>query len=359
MVGPFTVSELAERLGGRVEGEDPSGGERRLTGVRGLAEAGPEHLSFLANRRYTRLLRDTRAGAVLVAPEQGGCGGRTVIRVADPYLAFAQVLTLFHPASPKVPGVDPRAFVAADAEVEGATIGAFAWVGPGARVGAGSEVEPFAYVGPGAVVGADCRLMAGVVLCAGCVLGDRVWLNPGAVVGAEGFGFASSAAGHRKIPQVGRARVEDDVEVGANTTIDRAALGETLVRRGAKLDNLVQVGHAAEVGERSLLVAFSGVAGSARLGRGVVLAARAAVLGHIELGDGVHVGVGSAVSDDQAAGARVTGTPAIEHNRWLRASAAFAELPELLRRTRQLEAKVAALEAALVPSPNLSDPEST
>lgn len=341
----FPASELARRLGGDVEGD----GAVVLTGVRGLTEAGPEHLSFLSNRRYVRQLAATRAGAVLV-DRTVDRRGRTVIRCDDPYAAFARALALFHPLAWPAPGVDPRAAVAPDAVVDGATIEAFASVGPGAVVGPGSWLEPGAVVGAGSAVGRDCRLMSHAVVCAGCTLGDRVWLNPGAVVGGEGFGFAPTAQGHVKIPQVGRAVIEDDVEIGANSCVDRAALGETRVRRGAKLDNLVQVGHAAEVGEHSLMVACSGVAGSSRLGRGVTLAAKAAVLGHLEIGDGVQVGVASVVHGDLPAGARVTGVPAIEHRRWLRAATAFGDLPDLVREVRELRARVAELEARLAPT---------
>lgn len=341
MAGPFTVAELARRLGGEVEGD----GARVLVDVRGLDEAGPEHLSFLSNRRYVRRLAASGAGAVLI-DQRTPAGGRTVIRLPDPYAAFAAALAIFHPLAWPAPGVDSAAWVAPDAVVEGATIEAFAWIGPGAVVGPGTWVEAGATVGPGAVIGPDCRLMSRSVVCAGCALGARVWLNPGAVVGAEGFGFAPTPDGLKKIPQVGRAVVEDDVEVGANSTIDRAALGETRVGRGAKLDNLVQVGHGAEIGPHSCLVAYSGVAGSSRLGRGVTLAARATVLGHLQIGDGVTVGVSGVVHDDQPAGASVSGVPAIEHRRWLRAATAAAELPDLLRQVRALEARLAALEAA-------------
>lgn len=338
----WTVARVAAALGGEVVGD----GDHPLEDVRGLAEAGPEHLSFLSNRRYARELARTRAGAVLV-DRRADAPGLTLIRVDDPYLGFARALALFHPPAPVIPGVDPRAWVAPDAVVEGARVEGLAWIGPGAVVGPGTRVEATAVVGAGAVVGRDCRLMPGSVVGEGCRLGDRVWLNPGAVVGGEGFGFAPSPQGLVKIPQVGVAVVEDDVEIGANACVDRAALSETRVRRGAKLDNLVQIGHAAEVGEHATLVAYSGVAGSTRLGRGVVLAARATVLGHLQIGDGVQVGASSTVHDDQPAGARVTGTPAIEHRRWLRAATGFAELPELLSTVRALEARVRELEEKL------------
>lgn len=341
--GRWTVGQLAEAIGGTVEGD----GSLPVHGVATLTDAGPNHLSFLANRRYAEAFRESAAGCVLVSPEEWVPPGRTVIRVPDPYVAFAVALRTFHPETRPAPGVDPRAHVAVDAVVDGATVEAFAWVGSGAVVGPGTWVEAGAVVGPGAMVGRDARLMPHSVVCAGCVLGDRVWLNPGAVVGGEGFGFAPSAEGNRKIPQVGRAVVEDDVELGANACVDRGAMGDTVVRRGAKLDNLTQVGHGAEVGAHSLMVAYSGVAGSARLGSRVALGARGTVLGHIELGDGVQVGVGSVVHRGVPAGQQVSGVPAIPHRSWLRASATVKELPELVREVRRLAARVAELEARL------------
>jgi len=351
----FTVAELAEALGGVVEGDEA----RVLTGVAGLEEAGEHEVSFVSNRRYVRKLAATGAGAVLVDRQLDG-QGKTLIRVADPYAAFARALALFHPEQRPEPGVHPRAFVAEGAEVEGATIEAFAVVESGARVGAGAWVQSHAYVGRNAVIGRDVRLMPGSVVCDGCAVGDRSWLNPGAVVGSEGFGFAPTAAGNLKIPQVGTAVVEADVELGAQTCVDRAALGTTVVRRGAKLDNLVQIGHAAEVGEHSLMVAYSGVAGSSKLGARSVLGAKAAVLGHIELGEGVQVGVSSVVRDSQPDRARVTGVPAIPHRRWLRAATVFGDLPEHDKRIRALEARLARLEGLLaartpVPGDNVAE----
>ena len=337
--GPFTAAWIADQVGGEVEG-DP---EVELADVRPLAAAGPEHLSFLSNRRYYRQLKTTRAGAVLL-DRKTDAHGRTAIRCEDPYIAFAGALALFHPHAWPEPGVDPRAAVAEDAVVSGATVEAFAWVGPGARVGAGSWIQSGAYVGAGVEVGRDCRLMPHSVVAAGCRLGDRVWLNPGAAIGGEGFGFAPSHDGHVKIPQVGSTVLEDDVEVGSNSCVDRATMGETLVRRGAKLDNLVQVGHGTEIGEGSFLAAYAGVAGSAKLGKGVVMAAKSGVGNHLEIGDGAVIATGSRVLKDQPPGARVSGYPAIEHRQWLRSVTAAADLPALLRRVRKLEARIAELE---------------
>jgi UDP-3-O-[3-hydroxymyristoyl] glucosamine N-acyltransferase len=321
-------------------------GDVSLEDVRTLAAAGPEHLSFLANRRYARQLRTTTAGAVLL-DRKTDAHGLTAIRCDDPYAAFARALTLFHPAESPAPGIDPRAAVAADAEVEGATIEAFAWVGPGAKIGRGSWIQAGAHVGTGARVGEGCRLMPGSVVCDGCELGDRVWLNPGAVVGGEGFGFAPRAEGHLKIPQVARARIGDDVEIGSNSSVDRGALEDTVVAAGSKLDSLVQIGHGARVGEGALLAAFAGLGGSTRLGRLTMLGGKAATGNHVTVGDGVQIAGGAHVFADQPDGARVAGAPAIEHRTWLRAVKAFARLPEMLRRIRRLEDKLTRLEAGL------------
>ncbi|MDP2305342.1 MAG: UDP-3-O-(3-hydroxymyristoyl)glucosamine N-acyltransferase [Pseudomonadota bacterium] len=334
-----TVAELAASVGGTVEGD----ATRAIRGVRGLEDAGPEDVSFLANRRYARRMAETRAGCVLVGPKDKA-HDRTVIRCADPYLAFAQVLRVFVPEARPAAGVHPMAVV--EGSAEGATVMAFAYVGPGAMVGEGSVLYPGAYVGAGASVGRGCTLMAGSVVADGCQLGDRVWLNPGVVVGGEGFGFVPTASGHVKIPQTGRAVIGDDVEIGANSCVDRAAMGETVVQRGAKLDNLVQIGHGATVGPDCLLVSYAGVAGSTRLGRGVVLAARAGVLGHLDVGDGVVLGADALLTEDAAAGERRSGVPAIDHRRWLRVAASLPELPELLVTVRRLEAEIARLKLA-------------
>ena len=339
MGGPLALSEVAALVGGTVEGD----GTRVVTGMQSLEAAGPGELSFLANRRYLAAARQTEAGGVLVGPGVELSGVDCVV-VSDPYRAFAQVMQHWHPSVMPDPGVDALAWVSPEAVVDGARVEAFAWVGPGSTVGPGTWVQAGAVVGAGAVIGRDCRLMPNAVVMDGCTLGDRVWLNPGAVVGSEGFGFAPSPDGHLKIPQVGDVTLGDDVEVGANSCIDRAALDTTHVGSGAKLDNLVQVGHAAQVGPHSLMVAFSGVAGSARLGKGVVLAAKAAVLGHLSIGDGTRVGVASAVTSDVEPGEEVTGIPAIKHARWRRAATAFGDLDQLTKTVRKLEKRIAQLE---------------
>ncbi|MBN1336197.1 MAG: UDP-3-O-(3-hydroxymyristoyl)glucosamine N-acyltransferase [Deltaproteobacteria bacterium] len=339
-----TVAAVARSLGGVLEVGAGADADTVLDDIRSIEEAGPEHLAFVANRRYARHIATTRAGVLLLDPHTPA-PGRTTLRVPDPYLGFARALALFHPYPEVVPGVHPSAVVDPTADVTGAAVGPLAVVGAHARVGPGTRLEPGAVVGAWAVVGRDCRIGARAVVGEACVVGDRVVLNPGAVVGSDGFGFATTPDGHVKIPQVGRVVLEDDVELGACTCVDRAAVGETRVRRGAKLDNLVQVGHGATVGEHALLVACSGVAGSSRLGRFVTLAARASVLGHLEIGDGVQVGAASTVTRNLPDGARVSGHPAFAHALWRRAALSLKELPGLLSVVRRLDARVAILEA--------------
>lgn len=328
-----TVADIAAWVGGRVEGD----AGRVITGVRGLEDAGPGDVSFLANRRYARLMRDSRAGAVLVG-DNDKAHGLTVVRCADPYLAFAQVLGRFHPSPRPGPGVHSLAVV--EGHAEGASVGPFAYVGPGAVVGAGTVLQPHVYVGRGARVGRDCTLMAGSVVMDECVIGDRVWLNPGVVVGGEGFGFVPTSRGFVKIPQTGRAVVGDDVEIGANSCVDRAAMGDTTIGPGTRIDNFVQIGHGAEIGPANLLVSYAGIAGSTRTGKGVVFAARAGALGHLEIGDGVQLGADALLTEDAAAGEKRSGIPAIDHRRWLRLAAVLPDLPELVTELRRLRAEV-------------------
>jgi len=339
MGGEVRLKEIAALVGGTLKG-DP---DQCIEAVRPLHAAGPSHLSFLSNPRYRNAAKQSGAGAILVR-KGVDLGSRATIEVDDPYLAFAVVMQRLHPYEPPAPRLDPLAWVDPTATVDGARIEAFAWVGPDAVVGPGTWVETGAVVGAGASIGAACRLMPKSVVMDGCSVGDRVWLNPGAVIGAEGFGFAPGPDGHAKIPQVGGVDIGDDVEIGANSCVDRAALDNTVIRSGAKLDNLVQVGHAAEVGAHSLMVAYSGVAGSTTLGAGVVLAAKAAVLGHLNIGDGVQVGVASAVVGDQEPFAKVTGVPAIDHRQWLRSVKEFERLSELTKTVRDLEQRIRELE---------------
>ncbi len=334
----YTLAELAARVGAEVVGE----GELRVTGIRPLEDAEPEHLSFYHNRRYLEAARGSRAGALLVA-DPAPFPGRTLLVRREPYVALAELLELFHPPPVPQAGVHPSAVVAATARVgAGASVGPHVTIGEGAVVGERAVLGPGCVVGDGAEVGADTVLRANVVIEAGCRVGARCLLHAGVVIGSDGYGFASAGGVHRKVPQVGIAIVEDDVEIGANCTVDRATLGETRIGRGCKLDNLVHVGHNVEVGEHSLLVAQVGISGSTKLGRHVVMAGQSGAVGHIRIGDGTVVTAKTGVTEDTPPGAMVSGFPSRPHKQWLRALANLYGLEDLRRAVKRLEALVSA-----------------
>jgi UDP-3-O-[3-hydroxymyristoyl] glucosamine N-acyltransferase len=340
-----SLSELAAHVGGTVEGD----GRLLIAGLASLEDAGPGQLSFYGSPRYRKELGTTRASAVLVsADEPVERTDVAWVRVASPHLAFARILALFHPGPRPAPGVHPRAEVHPTARVDPtATMMALAVVEAGAVVGARSVLWPGSYLGEEARLGEDCVLQPGAVVRERCVLGNRVVLQPGAVVGSDGFGFAFDPSGpeHVKVPQVGRVRIEDDVEVGAASCIDRATTGETVIGQGTKIDNLVQIAHNVQVGPLSILCAQVGVSGSAELGTGVILAGQVGVVGHIQVGDGARVVAQSGIAHDVPPGATLSGAPAVDLGLWLRQSAALKHLPELLREVRALRARVQALEA--------------
>jgi UDP-3-O-[3-hydroxymyristoyl] glucosamine N-acyltransferase len=336
----FTLAELAQRVGGRTEGD----GSIRIERVMPLEEAGPSDVSFFANRRYAAAFAATRAGAVIVGESEAVAPGRNLLRASNAYLAFAKVSTLFHPPRESVPGVSPRAVIAPGAEVDpAAEVRDLAYVGPGARVGARTILFPGVYLGEGAQVGEDCILYPNAVVRERCMVGNRCILQPGVVVGGDGFGFAFDMEGdgsgprHYKVPQSGIVVLEDDVEIGANSCVDRATLGRTVIRQGSKIDDLVMVAHNVEFGPLALAAAQVGISGSTRVGMGVILGGQVGLVGHLDIGDGVRLGAQSGVTNDIPAGETYTGYPARPHRQWLREEGALRSLPELVRRVRELE----------------------
>ncbi|MHB8417068.1 MAG: UDP-3-O-(3-hydroxymyristoyl)glucosamine N-acyltransferase [Myxococcales bacterium] len=336
------LAELAGQVGAEVVGE----ARLRIRGVGSLEAAGPEELAFFSNPRYRAAFQATRAGAVIVSPKEAKGPGRppaALLVSENPYLAVARLSALFHPEATVRPGRHPQAVIEASADVHPlAEVGPLAYVGEGACIGARTVLRPGAVVERGARVGADCLLHAGAVVRERCLVGDRVVLQPGAVVGSDGFGYAFDPQGpaHVKVPQAGIARLEDDVELGANACVDRATHGETVVGRGTKVDNLVQIAHNVRIGPLSILCAQAGVAGSTRLGAGVLLGGQAGLIGHLEIGDGAKVGAGTGVMADIPAGEAYSGSPAQPHRGWLKSSAIFPRLPELLKRLEALERKL-------------------
>lgn len=337
------LSELAALVGGEISG-NPS---LQISGVNGLAEAGPSDLSFYGNTRYRKDFERTKAAAVLVSEAGLKRDGVTLVRVQNPHLAFARILGKFTQAPRPPPGVHPRAFVHPEASVDPtAAVMANATVDRGAKVGAGAVLYPGVYVGEEAQIGEGSVLHANVTVRERCIVGARVILHASAVIGADGFGFAFNpeVPEHFKIPQTGIVRIEDDVEVGACTCIDRATIGETVIGRGTKIDNLVQLAHNVRVGQLSLICAQAGVSGSAEIGNGVILAGQVGVIGHIRVGDMAKVGAQSGISGDVEDGAIMSGSPAIPHREWLKNSAAAKDLAGLVKEVRALRRRVEELE---------------
>lgn len=293
----ITASELAQALGASLEGD----GSRVLTGLAALNEAGPSDVSFLANDKYKPQLDTTEAGCVVVAADEAvGREDLTLLRVENPSRAFSAVIERFRPEPPRpAPGIHPTAVIEAGAEIaRDARIGAYCVIAAGARIEEGVTLHPGCQVGVNSRVGRDSELFGRVVLYHEVQVGERCIVHAGTVLGADGFGFEPTATGWDKIPQCGTVVVEDDVEIGANCTVDRGRFGATRIGRGAKIDNLCHVAHNVQIGEASLLVAQVGVAGSSKLGKRVILAGKAGVSGHVTLADGVRVGGLSAVFKD-------------------------------------------------------------
>jgi UDP-3-O-[3-hydroxymyristoyl] glucosamine N-acyltransferase len=330
----FRLSDLAERIGATLRGPDAD-----VTGIAPVEEAGPGDVTFLSNPKYTAAARATKAAAMIVKEPVPGAGC-TFLVSANPYLSFALAVELFHPPAGPAAGISPLASVHPGATVgKDASIGPFAVVEEGGRLGERVVLHAGAYVGKGASIGDDSVLYPRATLYAGVQVGRRAILHAGCVIGSDGFGFAPSPQGYRKIPQVGIVVIEDDVEIGANTTIDRAALGVTRIGRGTKLDNLVQVGHNVVVGKDTVIAAQTGISGSCRVGDRVMIGGQAGLAGHLEVGDGVMLGAKTGVAGSLKAAESVawSGVPAMPHKTWLRMAALLPSLPDLFRRVKRLE----------------------
>ena len=330
-----------------LEGDD----DVDIVGVAAVHKAGPGDLTFVANARYLPKLATTRASAVILGPTKGDAPrvSCAVLHTDDPYSAFAHAVTLFALETRPATGIDPLSAVANDAVIGAdASIGPFVTIGSGAAVGARTIVHPNVVIGPGARIGDDCVIHSQASIRDRVVIGHRVTLHDGAVVGSDGYGFARQKDGtHLKIPQHGDVVIEDDVEIGANSTIDRPAIGETRIGAGTKIDNLVHVAHGVAIGRRVLLAAQVGIAGSTTIGDDVMMAGQTGVTGHITVGDKVVVGAKSAVLQSVEAGAFVTGSPAFLHGDWRKASVVFRHLPSMKKRLEELEQRIVELEEKL------------
>jgi UDP-3-O-[3-hydroxymyristoyl] glucosamine N-acyltransferase len=333
------LSEVARLVGGRLVGD----ADLRVEGVASLEEAAPGQIGFLAKKRYVRFLEASRAGSFLSSADMEGFlpSGASRVVVEDAYRALQTLLTHFNPDTPTAGAIHPTAVLGSGVRLgAGVRVGPYAVLEDGVTVGAGTSVGAHTVLGAGTRVGARCTLHPHVVTYPGTTLGSRVTLHAGACVGSDGFGYTTVDGEHRKIPQVGRAVLEDDVEVGANTTIDRGSLGDTVVGRGTKIDNLVQVAHNVRIGAGSLLAALVGIAGSTRIGSGVWVGGAASAINHIEIGDGAQVAFGSTVMRDVPPGETVSGSPSRPHREELRRQAHVGRFDKLAERVRKLESLV-------------------
>lgn len=340
----FTASQIAALTGGTIEGDANAVVDTFAKIEEGHAGA----ISFLANPKYTHYIYTTGSSVVLVGrdfvPEQPlDC---TLIRVDDPYATVAALLDMVSKMmQPEFTGIEQPSFIGEGVEIpEDAYVGAFAYIGKGAKIGRGAKIYPQAYVGPNAVIGDNAIIYPNATVYHNCKVGNRCIVHSGAVIGADGFGFAPVDGHYNKIPQIGIVELEDDVEIGANTTVDRATMGRTLVKHGTKLDNLIQVAHNCVIGHDTVMAAQSGIAGSTKIGSNCMIGGQVGFKGHINIGDNVQIGAQSGISGDVADNGRVMGSPAIEMGKYARQAALSKNLPWLFDRLNQLEKRLSQLE---------------
>ena len=339
----MTLAEIASFLGGTVIGAD----DTIINNIRSIEEANEGDITFIANKKYLKKLNLTKASAIL-APPQTAAEGKNLIIVADPYAALGKLLTLFYPLEHGRSGVSPDAYVEEGAIVSPeAIIFPRAFIGKRAKIGKGVVIYPGVFVGNNAFIGDDSILYANVTVYHSCIIGKRVILHSGVVVGADGFGFASPGKDNTKIPQVGFVQIDDDVEIGANTTIDRAALGKTWIQRNVKIDNLVQIAHNVVIGENSAIAAQVGISGSTKLGKSVMVGGQAGMVGHINIGDGVIIAAASSVHKNIKPGQIVVGSPQVSHDEWLKIEACKLRLPRMRATLEELVKKVEYLQAKI------------
>jgi UDP-3-O-[3-hydroxymyristoyl] glucosamine N-acyltransferase len=338
----FRLAEIVERFGGELRG-DP---DLIISQVATLDSAGPGHISFFSNPRYRRQLEQTKADAVIVTPEAADATQRARIVCKDPYAYFARLSAALNPPTPVAPGVHPTAVIDASAQVAAsACIGPNAVVGARCEVGEGCLVEAGCVLGPDVRVGRDSRLYANATIYHDCVLGERVILHSGAVIGADGFGLAWDNGRWNKIPQIGRVVIGDDVEIGANTTIDRGALDDTVIESGAKLDNQIQIGHNCHIGAHTAIAGCVGIAGSTRIGRYCRIGGSAMIGGHLEIVDGVEISGGTSIAKSILKPGTYTSLfPVSPHRDWLKNASHLRHLDDVIGRVRELERQLGELQ---------------
>ena len=340
----FTAKQIADFINGRVEGD----ANAAVHTFAKIEEGQPGAISFLSNPKYTHYLYDTKSTIVLVNEdlEIEKEISATLIRVKNAYEAVAKLLQLYESMKPKKTGIDPLAFVSPKATIGNEVyIGAFACIGDGATIGDGTQIYPHVVIGDGVNVGAGCLLYPNVTIYQGCRLGSNVTIHAGSVIGADGFGFAPNVDGYEKIPQIGIVIIEDNVEIGANTCVDRSTMGATVLRKGVKLDNLVQVAHNVEVGENTVMSAQVGIAGSTKVGSWCMFGGQVGLAGHITIGDHVNLGAQSGVPSSIKPNQTLIGTPPMEPTPYFKSQAIFRRLPDMYKELSALRKEIEELKA--------------
>lgn len=326
-------------VGGRIEGNP----EAKVCRFAKIEEGVAGAISFLSNPKYTHYIYNTQSSVVLVGDDVqiDGAVGATLIRVKDAYESVAKLLQLYASMLPQKTGISPKAAIAESAKVgEGVYVGHFAVIGDGSEVGDGTQIYPNAVIGDGVKIGRGCKIYANVTIYDGCRLGDNVTIHSGSVIGADGFGFAPGAEGYDKIPQIGIVVIEDNVEIGANTCVDRSTMGSTIVRKGVKLDNLVQIAHNVEVGENTVMSAQTGVAGSTKIGAWCMFGGQVGIAGHATIGDKTFLGAQSGVPGNLRGGQTLIGTPPMDPKAYFKSQAIFRRLPEMYKQLGELQKEI-------------------
>ena len=336
----FTAKQIADMIGGRVEGNE----QAAVNTFAKIEEGKPGAISFLSNPKYTHFLYDTQSSVVLINEdvELEKPVAATLIRVKNAYESVARLLQLYESIKPRKTGIEPNAYISEKATIgKDVYIGAFACIGDGAVIGDGTQVYPHTVIGDGVTIGEKCTIFPNVTIYQGCKLGNNVTIHAGCVIGADGFGFAPNTEGYDKIPQIGIVVIEDNVEIGANTCIDRSTMGQTVIRKGVKLDNLIQIAHNCEVGENTVMSAQVGLAGSTKIGAWCMVGGQAGFSGHIQVADKTFVGAQAGViGNTKGDGEQLIGAPAVNPKMYFKARALDAKLPEMYRQIAQLQREI-------------------
>jgi UDP-3-O-[3-hydroxymyristoyl] glucosamine N-acyltransferase len=338
----FKAQQIAQILNGKVEGNL----DVKVNNFSKIEEGKPNTLTFLANLKYSPFIYETKASVVLVnedfIPEKELPATLTLIRVPNAYAALAQLLSLVEQAKNKKQGIETPSFISASAKIpeKNKYIGAFAYIGENAQLGENVAVYPNTYIGDNVQIGENTIIYAGVKIYEGCKIGKNCIIHAGAVIGSDGFGFAKEGESYKKIPQLGNVVVEDNVEIGANTTIDRAVMDSTIIRQGVKLDNLIQIAHNVEIGENTGIAAQVGISGSTKVGKNNMIGGQVGLGGHIKTGDNVNIGAQSGIISNIESGRNILGSPAIDVSNFFRSSVIFPKLPEIYRQVHQLQKEI-------------------